>query len=206
MTDPIKYPITIHRDGKSYIAHVELTPELARQIVALAQQPGATIYVNPHGPPSVSNGAGYRVTVIDAAQQPCAAEDEAQDIINRLYNNSGRYGDAARLANIIAALRAQVKELESAVIRLTRERERAVASEREMHEELKDRAKERDEALAKVKELEAKLADRPKVKLPPRPKRLMASSHEMQAERDGYRMALDDCAAAIRAAGIEVES
>jgi cell division protein FtsB len=116
VSDPIKYPITVHHDGKSYIAHVELTPELARQILGdLPARVGALetqhAWLMQH---AVVGGSDGRDAERPAQpQDKDQDEDEAQDIINRLYNNSGRYGDAARLANIIAALRAQVKKLEA---------------------------------------------------------------------------------------------
>lgn len=44
-----------------------------------------------------------------------------------------------------------------------------------------------------------------RVKLPPAPTSSMFASHESQAEDYGYERALEDCTAALKAQGVEVE-
>jgi hypothetical protein len=188
VTDPIKYPITIHRDGKSYIAHVELTPELARQILGdLPARVGALetqhAWLMQHAVVGGSDGRD--------AERPAQPQGEVE-YIDPLKATMEQWGNASADA--------------LGIDRLTYWQGRASVSE---GHERRLRA-DNDRLAAQVKELEARLADRPKVKLPemiPAVTRdAWVHTFSQEGHENYFRRKREEVIKAIRAAGIEVES
>jgi len=108
MTDPIRIPI--YATGNMMKPpYIEIPPNIARQIVALARDdreeqqfpPEARIYANPHGPPSEGNGAGCKMTVerqskpVDAGPARHPAQPIPGDMAGFEYSTTPPADDAA---------------------------------------------------------------------------------------------------------------